>query len=256
MFRGCELEKICYNSDVDNQNIKEDFIVKQGFTLAEVLVTLGIIGVVSAMTVPTLMQNYQRKSYVTQLHKVYNELSQAVVMYQTDRNAVNLTEAGLNSLDAISNFFKNYFKVVQDCGNDSTPCFADSYKKISGVDSQFYCNNNCIVLASGASIGTNNELRDGQTIIAQIVVDVNGQKGPNVFGRDAFSLFLYKNGVIDDLIGADVSDDENYDWGIATAPLSKEQREENFNYGCISSNGGHYHGCFGKILNDNWEMTY
>lgn len=32
-----------------------------GFTLAEVLVTLGIIGVVSAMTVPTLMQNYQRK---------------------------------------------------------------------------------------------------------------------------------------------------------------------------------------------------
>lgn len=47
----------------------------KGFTLAEVLVTLGIIGVVSAMTVPTLMQNYQRQSYVTQLHKVYNEFS-------------------------------------------------------------------------------------------------------------------------------------------------------------------------------------
>ena len=44
------------------------------FTLAEVLVTLGIIGVVSAMTVPTLMQNYQRQSYVTQLHKTYNEM--------------------------------------------------------------------------------------------------------------------------------------------------------------------------------------
>lgn len=39
-----------------------------GFTLAEVLVTLGIIGVVSAMTVPTLMQNHQRKTYVAQLH--------------------------------------------------------------------------------------------------------------------------------------------------------------------------------------------
>ena len=55
--------------------------MKRGFTLAEVLVTLGIIGVVSAMTVPTLMQNYQRKSYVTQLHKVYNEIQQAAVMY-------------------------------------------------------------------------------------------------------------------------------------------------------------------------------
>ena len=41
---------------------------KSAFTLAEVLVTLGIIGVVSAMTVPSLMQNYQRQSYVTQLH--------------------------------------------------------------------------------------------------------------------------------------------------------------------------------------------
>ena len=65
------------------------------FTLAEVLVTLGIIGVVSAMTVPTLMQNYQRQSYVTQLHKVYNELNQATLRYQTDRNALNLKEAGL-----------------------------------------------------------------------------------------------------------------------------------------------------------------
>ena len=62
----------------------------RGFTLAEVLVTLGIIGVVSAMTVPTLMQNYQKKSYVVQLHKVYNELSQALLQYQTDRNALNL----------------------------------------------------------------------------------------------------------------------------------------------------------------------
>ena len=64
------------------------------------------------MTVPTLMQNYQRKSYVTQLHKFYNELSQALLQYQTDRNAVSLVEAGLNSNDAIYNFFNTYFKIV------------------------------------------------------------------------------------------------------------------------------------------------
>ena len=81
-----------------------------GFTLAEVLVTLGIIGVVSAMTVPTLMQNHQRKTYVTQLHKSYNELSQALLQYQTDKNAVNLTEAGLTTTAAIQSFVKNYYK--------------------------------------------------------------------------------------------------------------------------------------------------
>lgn len=62
-----------------------------GFTLAEVLVTLGIIGVVSAMTIPTLMQNHQKKTYVTQLHKVYNELQQAFLQYRNDKNAVSLS---------------------------------------------------------------------------------------------------------------------------------------------------------------------
>ena len=73
-----------------------EVIMKKAFTLAEVLVTLGIIGVVSAMTVPTLMQNHQRKTYVTQLHKIYNELSQALVRYQNDKNALNILMLFLN----------------------------------------------------------------------------------------------------------------------------------------------------------------
>ena len=85
-----------------------------GFTLAEVLVTLGIIGVVSAMTVPTLMQNYQRQSYVTQLHKVYNEVSQAMVQYQNDRNALNLNEAGLNSQAAFDAMVPQYLKLFKN----------------------------------------------------------------------------------------------------------------------------------------------
>ena len=102
------------------------------FTLAEVLVTLGIIGVVSAMTVPTLMQNYQRQSYVTQLHKVYNELTQAFLQFKNDRNAIWLSEAGHVRHQDMMPFMKQYFKVVQDCGKTSTPCFASSYKNLSG----------------------------------------------------------------------------------------------------------------------------
>ena len=55
-----------------------------GFTLGEVLVSLGIIGVVSAMSVRSLVQNYHIISYVTQLDKFYNELSEALTEYQTD----------------------------------------------------------------------------------------------------------------------------------------------------------------------------
>ena len=80
------------------------------FTLAEVLVTLGIIGVVSAMTIPTLMSNHQRKVYVTQLHKVYNEIQQAAVTFLNSKNAVNLTEAGINSTATANTIITNNFK--------------------------------------------------------------------------------------------------------------------------------------------------
>lgn len=80
------------------------------------LVTLGIIGVVSAMTVPSLIQNHQKKTYVTQLHKFYNEIQQVFNRILTDRNAVNLFEAGFNSSQDIYQTFKTYLKIVNDCG--------------------------------------------------------------------------------------------------------------------------------------------
>ena len=95
-----------------------DFANHNGFTLAEVLVTLGIIGVVSAMTVPTLVQNYQRKSYVTQLHKVYNELGQAAERYKTDNNYVSLKESRIvGNKEELNKFVKTYFKIVNDGSN-------------------------------------------------------------------------------------------------------------------------------------------
>ena len=218
--------------------------MKRAFTLAEVLVTLGIIGVVSAMTVPTLMQNHQRKSYVTQLHKVYNELSQALLQYQTDKNALNLSEAGLNSKAAVGDFFKTYFKVVQDCGNTMTPCFSNEYKKINGSAVAFQCTANCSVLASGAAIGTYAEIEGyGKKSVIAIVVDINGAQGPNILGRDAFFMLLFKNGVIDDM-------------GVDPDVIPSKELREQMALGCFSDNRGEWHGCLSKIINDNWEMTY
>ena len=55
---------------------------KQGFTLAEVLITLGIIGVVAAMTLPTLIANYQKKVIATKLKQTYSILSNAIAKEQ------------------------------------------------------------------------------------------------------------------------------------------------------------------------------
>mgnify|MGYP002520658425 CR=1 FL=1 len=213
------------------------------FTLAEVLVTLGIIGVVSAMTVPTLMQNYQRQSYVTQLHKTYNEFSQALLRYQTDRNALNLTEAGLTSQDAVNDFIRTYFKNVKECDTMNN-CFASSYKATDGATiSNYAANAKSYVFANGVSIRPL-YAKSGAKII-NMGLDINGQKGPNIGGRDLFWFYIYNNGLIDD-----APIDEN-----TVAPMTTEQRNTQFNSKCLNHEGSP-DGCFGKILNDNWQMNY
>ena len=66
---------------------------KAAFTLAEVLITLGIIGVVAAMTLPSLIQNYHEKQRVTQLKKAYSVMQNAFLMAQEEYGDV--TDWGL-----------------------------------------------------------------------------------------------------------------------------------------------------------------
>ena len=93
--------------------IKEDKILKQwgyarksAFTLAEVLITIGVIGIVAAMTLPTLIQNYKKHVVETKLAKFYTTINQAVAM----SNAHNGDPADW----------------VKDCGLSSAPtCTTD-----------------------------------------------------------------------------------------------------------------------------------
>ena len=190
------------------------------------------------MTVPSLMQNHQRKTYVTQLHKVYNELQQATLQCITDRNAINLTEAGINSQDAANNFIETYFKIVQKCEASLTPCFVpvEEMRTLNGAEAEYgHAVKNSYVLSSGAAIRF-----DYYSSHISVLVDINGVKGPNIVGRDIFYMALYPDGRVDEANAFD-------------GPLDKDEREEAFN-NCQTAVSGW--GCFGKILNDNWEMTY
>ncbi len=224
-----------------------------GFTLAEVLVTLGIIGVVSAMTVPTLMQNHQRKTYVTQLHKVYNELQQAFIQYTNDRNAINLKEAGLNSKAAVKNFFNEYFKVIHECNGIVDPCFSTSYKNINGEDVEIsggWGYGNCAVIASGSSICMDYPFSYSNSY-GKVFIDINGSQGPNILGRDAFYLAVFYDGVLD-VSGADINCRTTGVCGTEGKSL-KDIRGTAANCKATVSTTD---SCFGQILNDNWEMTY
>ena len=181
-------------------------------------------------------------------------MSQGLLQYQNDRNAVNLREAGLNSDDAAANFIRQYFKIVKDCGADVAECFPqkEEYKKIAGEKVGFWYGKRHFVLADGTAIAT--FFKTGTDNVMEIWVDINGAKGPNIAGRDLFVMFVYNNGMIDELNSQNDADDNVT--GYASVPVPKDLRDEKFERYCIAGGAMNIHGCFGKILNDNWEMNY
>ena len=227
-----------------------NMIKNNAFTLAEVLVTLGIIGVVSAMTVPTLMQNYQRQVYVTSLHKVYNEFTQAFERYMSDQRVTTLRESDLSgSAAGLNQFVKDYFKIAKDCEDQMKDCFAPSYTFINNakvITVTGTCNK-VFTSTSGAAICLDVLNGDGATdddgnqvgsatslkgSVATIEVDVNGVKGPNIYGRDYFVMYVNNQGELSDL----------------------QFKEKGFSTSYIE--GGSSTGAFGRVMEDGWVMNY
>ena len=102
-FRGVEkLNKECNDSD-----IKHHYKNKKGFTLAEVLITLGIIGVVAALTIPTLISNYRKSVVETRLKRVYSVVANAM-SYAVKDNGESKNWASVNSKIFIEEYLIPY----------------------------------------------------------------------------------------------------------------------------------------------------
>ena len=101
--------------------------MKKGFTLAEVLITLGVIGIVAAMTIPNLVSNYQKKVFATKAKQTYSILSNALALSEIDNGAPDGWFIGEVSdsysggtqetlTHIVETYFKPYFKVAEDLG--------------------------------------------------------------------------------------------------------------------------------------------
>ena len=93
--------------------------MKKGFTLAEVLITLGIIGIVAAMTIPTLVANYQQKSWSTSASVFERKLEEALKVMNTQQ-----TLAGYTTTEAFVEELGKHIKIVKTCNNNKLEnCF-------------------------------------------------------------------------------------------------------------------------------------
>lgn len=168
---------------------------KFAFTLAEVLITLGIIGIVAAMTIPTLIQNYQEKELVSRWVRVYSLLTQAYESIQFEYGDYSRWQN--DSAEDVYGKFKEKLKLAADCpkGTPNTSCFPvdAKYSDLSGATlsaAPILANLEqypAIRLVTGESI-----LFYNPSTLVDILVDLNGNSGPNKMGVDLFYFSLGK----------------------------------------------------------------
>ena len=202
----------------------------KAFTLAEVLITLSIIGVVAAMTVPTLMANVNKQIYVTGLKKAYNQLQNAAKMMAISQ--------GCSVGD-------------KSCIAYTTGSIAEQFKLAKPIYNceDFWYFQSCFQTEDGMIFG----LEKGEDSINSTVgVDVNGGKGPNIWGRDRFAFEVPSS------YGAYLDDQKCQTFIPAGSKLQADCNERSDFYWRSPYNSCNQEGsvsCTGRVLEEN-AMNY
>ena len=237
-----------------------EVFMKKGFTLAEVLITLGIIGVVAAITMPTLIANYQKHVTVNRLKETYSILYQAIRMSETENGLLETWEIpNSNGFNAntytygkafFEQYLKPYIKVSKECKYLSNECWADEYIRLNGeINTNTSASSNKtygMVLANGSVIGF-----FPRGTFCEIYVDLNGKKGPNKSGKDIFDILIAKTSINDSRGNFDRSGVYMYGQGKdrTTLLISGE-------FGCsktATTYAGTY--CGALIMLDGWKIA-
>ena len=236
-------EDLCYSKVVhyNNFNLTEtvhspftthNSLKKSAFTLAEVLITFGIIGIVAALTLPVVMSKYQEHVLKQQFKKAYSNFSQVLLQVQaqdfdmsvpncyylsdTDgmlQNSVRLTDDCSKVRDGIL----KRLKVIKTCSNKAyeNGCIPDykGYDTMSIERNPDLSEDDALNIVRGQpgfyrsvihNLSPAYDLADGTILFEYYVspsyfpclfaIDINGKKGPNKWGYDLFSFYTVSDG--------------------------------------------------------------
>ncbi|MBP3820529.1 type II secretion system protein [bacterium] len=179
----------------------------KGFTLAEVLITVGIIGVVASLTIPTLITSVSKKEQLAQFKTIYSQMKTALEKISSDRrvyfcyNSASEDQVEKYGLEyslkggtpdfeskECGKFWKNFTEnigVARTCEDDDVSrCLGETY--IANLDVSNSCDktfenfHRAWILENGMYI-----FQDGMGE-EMFAVDINGKKGPNKWGEDIY----------------------------------------------------------------------
>ena len=247
-----------------------------GFTLAEVLITLGIIGVVAAITMPTLVSNHKKKVYVNQLKKTYSVLNQGFKKYMVNNSCIDsIFDCNFSWNGNDEDFVKPLKESFEILDYESK----SGYGKFSKDFANYKISESLNPVNYDTYYGDTSDyvflLKDGTTILTtdnyiayHITVDINGKNRPNIVGRDIFEFNLMDNGSVvpymslqhlkwlDKLYGVP-ADQPNF------TSLYEQVKEEGCGkYGVnkLPDNASGISGigstCADRIIYEGWQMNY
>lgn len=177
--------------------------LRRGFTLAEVLITLGIIGVVAAMTMPPLIQNKQKKELETAFKKsyanFYNAFNKAKINEPPMWDDIYLVNPYPDIAKAIYAEYKriDYISIEKNLKYKSKVKTYTLKRGVIPECSQLFRNEASVITPDSSAISVSQNCGRNW-----VVMDTNGiNKGPNAYGHDLFIFTISKTGIFGPALG-------------------------------------------------------
>ena len=223
-------------------------LCKMAFTLAEVLITLGIIGVVVALTMPTLIQNHKRQENITRIKKVYSILQQDVELAKVENGDIENWDWNLNTSDFVETYLLKDLKIIKNC-KTQTGCW--------NAQNGIYNLNGTSVMEqmSGGDYYYKVQLSDGGYLAflkqdnnhVHLYADTNGDKAPNRYGYDCIIMTMTKGSYQD--YAHNITRSGLYFFGFG---LDRDNLLNRTDDSCYKNKRGTY--CGALFQYDGWKM--
>ena len=231
---SCKILKNCYNGDMKYHKK----LSKKGFTLAEVLITLGIVGVVAAITLPSISAKIQKNMLVEQLKTFYSSFTNAINLYMykggyEDFSQTIFADSSVSFEDKKEHFISEVLEknlqgkrtnvtITEDCLKGDKRCFTYSFDYVT---------------SKGSLIKFEKSMWNS---LFTIYFDTNGTKGPNRVGLDAFRFYFYDS------------------------PVPKQAYQRDTDYACtgcgdscnLAASSPTGYGCWARIMREGWKINY
>jgi len=200
---------------------------KRGFTLAEILIALGIIGVVAALTIPSMTTGHNKNVWAKSLAVAKSNFDRAMTTVIMKELANNLSETEVWQA-ADEDFIPKLNKVFE------LKKYEEDY--IDGIDGTSYISRNGIVyFIKKEDNDATDKSGDLTKSVAKVTIDINAKNKPNTVGKDIFYYYLGDNGIL--------------------YPFGGEDVEKAFGetYSCDSTG---LEGCAGRLAENGYNMDY